>query len=149
MFEILQALIDPRVLTMVLAAIAAGATVITLAMPLLVRDTLSTRMKAVAFEREKIRQRDRDRLYVAPIEIKTHGCRCIGHEAANHHAGSGAQKQSAAARQRRFGSVPSSKTRSRSAVGMRTAIRLLCGQSIRRAWPSLRTIVGRVAWKSK
>ncbi|MGA2945595.1 MAG: type II secretion system F family protein, partial [Xanthobacteraceae bacterium] len=62
MFEILQALIDPRVLTMVLAAIAAGATVITLAMPLLVRDTLSTRMKAVAFEREKIRQRERERL---------------------------------------------------------------------------------------
>src|ERR1700683_5202973 len=62
MFELLQALIDPRVLTMVLAAIAAGATVITLAMPLLVRDTLSTRMKAVAFEREKIRQRERERL---------------------------------------------------------------------------------------
>ena len=62
MFEILQALIDPRVLTMVLAAIAAGATVITLAMPLLVKDTLSTRMKAVAFEREKIRQRERERL---------------------------------------------------------------------------------------
>ena len=48
-------------------------------------------------------------------------------------------------RQRRFGSVPSSRTRSRSALGTRAAIRLLCGQSIRRAWPSLRTIVGRVA----
>ena len=52
-------------------------------------------------------------------------------------------------RQRRLGSVPSSRTRSRSAAGTRTAIRLFCGQSIRRAWPSLRTIVGRVAWKSK
>ncbi len=52
-------------------------------------------------------------------------------------------------RQRRFGSVPSSRTRSRSAAGTRTAIRLFAGQSIRRAWPSLRTIVGRVAWKSK
>ena len=52
-------------------------------------------------------------------------------------------------RQRRLGSVPSSRTRSRSAAGTRAAIRLLCGQSIRRAWPSLRTIVGRVAWKSK
>ena len=49
-------------LTMVFAAIAAGATVLTLAMPLLARDTLSTRMKAVAFEREKIRQRERERL---------------------------------------------------------------------------------------
>ena len=47
---------------MVLAAIAAGATVITLAMPLLAKDTLGTRMKAVAFEREKIRQRERERL---------------------------------------------------------------------------------------
>ena len=47
---------------MLFAAIAAGATVLTLAMPLLVRDTLSTRMKAVALEREKIRQRERERL---------------------------------------------------------------------------------------
>jgi tight adherence protein C len=31
-------------------------------MPLLARDTLSSRMKAVAFEREKIRQRERERL---------------------------------------------------------------------------------------
>jgi tight adherence protein C len=54
--------IDPQFLTMLFAAIAAGATVLTLAMPLLARDTLSTRMKAVAFEREKIRQRERERL---------------------------------------------------------------------------------------
>jgi tight adherence protein C len=62
MFHLVEQLIDPQVLAMVFAAIAAGATVITLAMPLLVRDTLSTRMKAVAFEREKIRQRERERL---------------------------------------------------------------------------------------
>ncbi len=62
MLRLLEQLIDPHVLAMVFAAIAAGATVITLAMPLLVRDTLSTRMKAVAFEREKIRQRERERL---------------------------------------------------------------------------------------
>jgi tight adherence protein C len=55
-------LIDPQFLTMVFAAIAAGATVLTLAMPLLVRDNLSTRMRAVAFEREKIRQRERERM---------------------------------------------------------------------------------------
>ena len=47
---------------MVFAAIAAGATVLTLAMPYVVNDTLPKRMKAVAFEREKIRQRERERL---------------------------------------------------------------------------------------
>ena len=52
-------------------------------------------------------------------------------------------------RQRRFGSVPSSRTRSRSAVGTRAAIRLFSGQSMRRVWPSSRVIVGRVDWKSK
>ena len=52
-------------------------------------------------------------------------------------------------RQRRFGSVPSSSTRSRSAAGTRAAIRLFSGQSIRRVWPSVRVIVGRVDWKSK
>jgi len=62
MLRLLEQLIDPQVLAMVFAAIAAVATVITLAMPLLARDTLSTRMKAVAFEREKIRQRERERL---------------------------------------------------------------------------------------
>jgi tight adherence protein C len=62
MGPILQQLIDPQVLTMLLAAVAAGATVITLAMPLLVSDTLDKRMKAVALEREKIRQRERERL---------------------------------------------------------------------------------------
>ena len=62
MFHLLEHFIDPQFLTMLFAAIAAGATVLTLAMPLLARDTLSTRMKAVAFEREKIRQRERERL---------------------------------------------------------------------------------------
>jgi tight adherence protein C len=62
MYKLLEHFIDPHFLTMLLAAIAAGATVLTLAMPLLARDTLSTRMKAVAFEREKIRQRERERL---------------------------------------------------------------------------------------
>ena len=47
---------------MVFAAIAAVATVLTLAMPLLVADTLDKRMKAVALEREKMRQRERERL---------------------------------------------------------------------------------------
>jgi tight adherence protein C len=47
---------------MVLAAIAAVATVLTLAMPLLANDNLSQRMNAVAIEREKLRQRERERM---------------------------------------------------------------------------------------
>ena len=39
---------------MFFAAVAAGATVLTLAMPFLATDTLDKRMKAVALEREKI-----------------------------------------------------------------------------------------------
>src|SRR5271170_4060346 len=62
MLRTLEHYIDPQFLTMLFAAIAAGATVLTLAMPLLARDTLTTRMKAVAFERERIRQRERERL---------------------------------------------------------------------------------------
>ena len=49
-------------LAMLFAAIAAAATVLTLAMPLLAPDTLAQRMKAVALEREKIRARERERL---------------------------------------------------------------------------------------
>jgi len=57
--EIMQ---NQKLLAMIFAAIAAGATVITLAMPLLVSDPLPRRMKQVALEREKIRQRERERL---------------------------------------------------------------------------------------
>ena len=53
---------DTRFLAMILAAVAAAATVITLAMPLLATDSLSKRMKAVAVERERMRQRERERL---------------------------------------------------------------------------------------
>src|SRR6185369_16578198 len=53
---------NPRNAAMVFAAIAAIATVLTLAMPLLATDTLDKRMKTVALEREKMRQRERERL---------------------------------------------------------------------------------------
>jgi tight adherence protein C len=53
---------DPRILIMFFAAVAAGATVLSLAMPLLSSDTLGKRMKAVALEREQIRQRERERM---------------------------------------------------------------------------------------
>ncbi len=67
---IIQRLFDPQVLTMVFAAVAAGATVIMLAMPLLVSDTLNKRMKAVALERERIRQRERERLAQGKVTLR-------------------------------------------------------------------------------
>jgi len=59
---LLDRLHDPRFLVMIFAAIAAVATVLTLAMPLLANDNLSQRMNAVAIEREKLRQRERERM---------------------------------------------------------------------------------------
>ena len=52
---------DTRFLTMMFASVAAIATVITLAMPLLSPNMLNKRMRSVAL-REKIRQRERERL---------------------------------------------------------------------------------------
>ena len=63
MLELLvEKLHDPRFMTMVLAAIAASATVYTLITPFFAAEGLSKRMKAVASERERIRQRERERL---------------------------------------------------------------------------------------
>jgi tight adherence protein C len=59
---LLQKLGDTHFLAMVFAAIGAIATVLTLAMPLIATDALGKRMKSVALEREKIRQRERERL---------------------------------------------------------------------------------------
>src|SRR4051795_8152889 len=53
---------DARFMTMFLAAIAASLTAYTLVMPLFAGESLAKRMKAVASERERIRQRERDRL---------------------------------------------------------------------------------------
>ncbi|HWL31754.1 MAG TPA: type II secretion system F family protein [Xanthobacteraceae bacterium] len=58
----LDKLHDTTFVAMLLASIAAAATVLTLAMPLMSPDTLGKRMKSVALEREKIRQRERERL---------------------------------------------------------------------------------------
>jgi tight adherence protein C len=63
MLEFLSAKIhDVHFMTMLLAAIAVSMTAYTLIMPLLAGDNLQKRMKAVASERERIRQRERDRL---------------------------------------------------------------------------------------
>src|SRR3954470_9910555 len=62
----LQILIDTvqntRLMAMMFAAVAAIATILTLAMPLLADDPLERRMKSVALEREKLRQRERERM---------------------------------------------------------------------------------------
>jgi tight adherence protein C len=60
---LITSLHDVRFMTMLLAAIAASATVYTLVMPLFAGEGLSKRMKAVANERERIRQRERERLH--------------------------------------------------------------------------------------
>jgi tight adherence protein C len=59
---LIEKLHDTRLMMMLFAAVAAGATVLTLAMPLLATDSLAKRMKSVALERERIRQRERERL---------------------------------------------------------------------------------------
>src|SRR5438105_11243990 len=59
---LIEKMSDTRFLATLFAAIGAAATVLTLAMPLLARDDLNRRLKAVAIEREKLRQRDRERL---------------------------------------------------------------------------------------
>ncbi|MDB5591290.1 type II secretion system F family protein [Enterovirga sp.] len=62
MTQLLLKLADPHFLAALLAALAAGATVITLALPVLEGDNLGRRMKAVAVERDRIRARERERM---------------------------------------------------------------------------------------
>ncbi|MBN9600489.1 MAG: type II secretion system F family protein [Afipia sp.] len=59
---LIEKLHDIKFMTMLLAATAAAATVYVLVTPLLAGDPLSKRMKAVASERERLRQRERDRM---------------------------------------------------------------------------------------
>ncbi|HEY0224642.1 MAG TPA: type II secretion system F family protein [Pseudolabrys sp.] len=54
--------LNVKTMTMVFAAIAAAATILTIAMPYAFGDALSQRMRAVAVEREKIRARERERM---------------------------------------------------------------------------------------
>ena len=59
---LVEKLHDAHFMTMLLAAIAAGATAYTLVMPLFAGQNLSKRMKSVASERERIKARERERL---------------------------------------------------------------------------------------
>ena len=70
MFELLvEKINDPRFMAMVFAAVAAVATVLTLTMPLISGDSLDKRMRAVAIERDRIRQRERERISRGPEKI--------------------------------------------------------------------------------
>jgi tight adherence protein C len=62
MLDLIANSINTTTVTMILAGIAAVATVLTFAMPLVFSDPLGKRMKAVAVEREKIRARERERM---------------------------------------------------------------------------------------
>ena len=62
MLDLIENAINVQTLTVVFAALAAAATVLTLAMPFVFADPLDKRMKAVALERDKIRQRERERM---------------------------------------------------------------------------------------
>lgn len=62
MFEFTQSMFNIQNAVMVLTALAAFATIITLALPLLASDKLSTRMKYVSTEREAMRARAREAL---------------------------------------------------------------------------------------
>jgi tight adherence protein C len=70
MIEILVNALTTKTLAMVFAAVAAVATVLTLAMPLVFANPLEKRMRAVAIEREKIRQRERERMAQENQKIK-------------------------------------------------------------------------------
>ena len=63
MFDlIIEKLSNPHFVAGLLVAVGCAASVLTLAMPLLQTDSLGRRMKAVSSERERIRQRERERL---------------------------------------------------------------------------------------
>jgi tight adherence protein C len=62
MLDLLVSALNVQTLTALFAGLAAAATVLTLAMPFVFVDPLDKRMRAVALEREKIRQRERERL---------------------------------------------------------------------------------------
>jgi tight adherence protein C len=62
MERLLTLLTDPQIILMALTTLGVAATVLTVALPLMERDQLKGRMKAVALEREQLRARERARL---------------------------------------------------------------------------------------
>ena len=62
MGNLLSIVLEPQNLLAILASLAVFATILTIAMPVLQRDELADRMNSVVVERDKIRQRERERL---------------------------------------------------------------------------------------
>lgn len=62
MDQLLRLLTDPQVILLALTTIGVAATILTVALPMMERDQLRGRMKAVALEREQLRSRERARL---------------------------------------------------------------------------------------
>ena len=62
MGNLLSIVLEPQNLLAILASLAVFATILTIAMPVLQRDELADRMNSVVIERDKIRQRERERL---------------------------------------------------------------------------------------
>ena len=69
MDRLLLKLLDPQFMAAMLAAVAAAATVITIALPLVEGDALGKRMKAVGAERDRIRARERERMARGPQKV--------------------------------------------------------------------------------
>jgi tight adherence protein C len=69
MLDFLIDSLNVKMVAMACAAIAAVATVLTIAMPMVLTDSLSKRMNAVAVEREKIRARERERMAHAAQKV--------------------------------------------------------------------------------
>jgi tight adherence protein C len=70
MMDLLLSLWNRQAMLSIFVAIATAATILTLAMPLLQTDTLARRMKRVANERERIRARERERLYQKKVSLR-------------------------------------------------------------------------------
>ena len=62
MSAILELLVDPQMLLAISVAIGVAATILTVALPMLEKDQMASRIRAVALEREAIRARERARL---------------------------------------------------------------------------------------
>ena len=60
--DLIQYILNPQIMGALFTAIAVGASVITVALPLMERSEFKTRMKTVAVERENIRQREREKM---------------------------------------------------------------------------------------
>lgn len=70
MKDFFELALDPQFLLAVVTAIGVAATVLTLALPVVEKDPLQARIKAVAVEREKIRARERAKLAAGETKVQ-------------------------------------------------------------------------------